>query len=255
MTPGPRRLTLFVCTVIVVMLMTAACTSHPLSKAAESSARMDSTTTSTSSKTATTIPTTTSAPITTSIPTPTSISTTTSIPITTTTTPSQSAVQAPPAPVATGQSIASTSCPTEAFCVAVGQEEAPTVGTNGLIEMWNGTTWSVLPAPGVPSDGYGWNELLSVACPTTDFCVGVGSYESRTVGTAGLIDVWNGTTWSTVADPGVPSDGWGSNQLSSVTCSSPSSCTADGEYESRTVGTGGLVDVWNGTSWTDHSSS
>jgi hypothetical protein len=81
----------------------------------------------------------------------------------------------------------------------------------------------------------------SVSCPTTTFCMAVGTaYPSRPV-----LQVWNGTTWSPLAFPFAGAHG---ADLIETACASPTSClvtyvTYDilDQYE--------LVAHWDGTTW------
>ena len=57
---------------------------------------------------------------------------------------------------------------------------------------------------------------------------------------------WNGTTWSIVASPDANTE----NSLSSVSCSSPTSCEALGvDSASLESGETGLAESWDGTTW------
>jgi hypothetical protein len=61
-----------------------------------------------------------------------------------------------------------------------------------------------------------------------------------------LAESWNGTSWSLVPSP---SPGSFSDELRGVSCTSPGSCMAVGDFE----GTGNqftLAEAWNGTRWT-----
>jgi hypothetical protein len=71
--------------------------------------------------------------------------------------------------------LAGVSCPSAATCVAVGNR------TNGLahqslVAAGAGGAWSVLRS--YDSSGVANNTLAAVSCPTSSFCVAVGSYQS-----------------------------------------------------------------------------
>ncbi len=89
------------------------------------------------------------------------------------------------------------------------------------------------------------NYLYANSCTSSSFCVAVGNRISGNVHQT-LIEDWNGSTWSVAPSPdaGVSQD----NYLFGVSCSSPSACTAVGNY---TTGTNfqTLVESWNGQVW------
>jgi hypothetical protein len=69
--------------------------------------------------------------------------------------------------------------------------------------------------------------------------------------TAPLAEAWNGSTWTIQSTPG-PANSQGSS-LAGVSCTSASSCTAVGDYQSSSIPNFGmsqtLAEVWDGTSW------
>jgi len=136
--------------------------------------------------------------------------------------------------------MASVSCVTSDWCVAVGNGDK--VGSDAAnIELWNGSTWSPMTAPTVPgeTDIY----LASVSCVTTSFCVAVGAVD--TTSSAPLIEQWNGTTWSVIqSNPSSSTPTF----LSGVSCTSSSFCMAVGWVGA--AGGSGLVEQWNGSTWT-----
>jgi hypothetical protein len=154
-----------------------------------------------------------------------------------------------------------------------------------LLEHWNGTRWTVSPAPttgtltGITeisandvwavgqatSDGPGgtttgalilhWNGLVwtQFASPDADGLLrSVSAASSGDVWAVGdgtssaLIEHWNGATWTIAANPS-PAD----SSLRSVVAQSPTDAWAVGDYSS---GPGNvrdtLVEHWNGVSWT-----
>ena len=91
---------------------------------------------------------------------------------------------APPAPwsvvsspdqTGTLSEISGISCTTASFCVAVGNYQPGSPRSQVLVEMWNGTSWSVVAAPNPsPTDDF----LTGVTCMTTTACIAVGDTES-----------------------------------------------------------------------------
>lgn len=77
--------------------------------------------------------------------------------------------------------------------------------------------------------------LSAVSCPTTSWCMAVGSYVDRSHVRHAMALEWNGRAWRELRNPpgGV---------LRSVSCSSPSFCMARS-------GLAGRTEVWNGRTW------
>ena len=87
--------------------------------------------------------------------------------------------------------------------------------------------------------------LQSVACPSTRFCVAVGSSSTRRLAhTNALLEVWNGSRWSRRATPS-PSG----RQFDSVSCTSPRSCVAVGNDFATATASVPFSEIWNGTHW------
>jgi hypothetical protein len=123
-----------------------------------------------------------------------------------------------------------------------------------LTEHWDGTQWTVVPAPSVPwtaSRQVVFNELFSVTCPSSADCWAVGYYVIIGGPDVTMIQHWDGSAWSIVDSPNTsPSD---SNKLYGVACPSSSDCWAVGLVDNGTV-TQNLIQHWDGTSWTIISS-
>ena len=115
------------------------------------------------------------------------------------------------------------SCSDASDCMAVGNQQASTFNSLTVAERWNGSRWQLQSPPRT-------GELLeSVSCPTRRHCVAVGYGSNfRT-----LAEVWNGTNWSVQPTPNPPATAFIS-AFSDISCSSPSACTAVGDYETST---------------------
>ena len=139
------------------------------------------------------------------------------------------------------------SCPITTSCVAVGYSFDPTVFPIGsgstLVERWNGTSWSMDASPSIAGPS---SALRGVSCVGATMCLAVGGYMRTYVTPALLVERWNGTAWSVIANPisGVRSE------FNAVKCASTTICFAVGHSSSapddkNTM----LIARWNGTSW------
>jgi hypothetical protein len=133
------------------------------------------------------------------------------------------------------------SCPSAAYCLAVGQNE-----TSGALpsptpfaEQWNGTRWSILPRLPGASTGF----LYGVSCPSASSCEVVGDK-----GSALLAARWNGKSWAMQA-VSLPTKGATEGDFSAVSCSSATHCAAVGT-DGTTDSAHPVVAAWNGKSWT-----
>jgi hypothetical protein len=138
--------------------------------------------------------------------------------------------------------LAGVSCSGPAACVAVGNHSNGTQSQT-LVEMWNGTSWSIVPSPNTSPAQRNFLEAVSCTGPST--CMAVGDYNNGT-NIQTLAESWNGATWSIVPSPSTsPSE---QNDLQGVSCTGPSTCMAVGYYSSGTIQQT-LVEAWNGASW------
>ena len=149
----------------------------------------------------------------------------------------------PNAPAAVQSVLFSDSCVSATFCVAVGVGES--TGDIPLIEMWNGSAWSVA------STSLGAEVLDSVSCTSTTFCMAVsgGGPADGFAGPTEMEAVWNGTTWTTVA-PAIPAGATVIEGLQGVSCTAPTACTAVGWYAPTGQVSRPVVETWNGATWT-----
>jgi hypothetical protein len=133
------------------------------------------------------------------------------------------------------------SCVASADCTAVGREQAAGGVSLPLAERWDGKAWTVQPTPPIHS-----GSLASVSCPTTTSCAAVGTFSSASGVPNTLAEHWNGTVWTLqpTPNPGGPSS---YATLSSVSCSTPTACTAVGSTTSP--GFGAVAERWNGNAW------
>ncbi len=130
-------------------------------------------------------------------------------------------------------------------------ESASDLQSRTLIEHWNGTSWNVVTSPNLKVDV---NRLTGVVAISANNVWAVGySLNNRSQYSQNLIEHWNGTSWSIMPSPNVPSS---VNQLNAVSAVSASDIWAVGYSNNRGAGTGyqTLTEHWNGTSWSIVSS-
>ena len=154
------------------------------------------------------------------------------------------ALQSLAAPSLTGQQSA-VSCPSVTACAAVGHYFSTTGIEVTLAERWNGTSWAIQISPN-PSGAAG-SGLDGVSCTSATACTAVGSYTGATGATQTLAERWNGATWAIQSTPNPIAAT--SSSLSSVSCTSNTSCTAVGYFQNSAGTFLTLAERWNGTSW------
>jgi hypothetical protein len=144
------------------------------------------------------------------------------------------------------------SCPGRNVCFAVGWSAtasnspppAPVI-QRPLIELWNGTSWSIQPSPDVPN-----GRLRAISCSGLLACTAVGSVFDHP-----LAARWDATGWHVQSTPDATGSDSHSDQLNGVSCPRRRTCTAVGQ--SITFPTSGgtsfspLVERWFGSvnSW------
>ena len=157
------------------------------------------------------------------------------------------AVASTPSPPGSTSTLASTSCVSSDFCVAVGAF-GTTSALNTLVETFNGTSWSIVPSP-TPT---GIDALDGVSCTSSSFCLAVGLSMNQDLQFRSFSEVFSGSKWSIVPSP---NPGSGDNLLTGVACSSSSSCVAVGAYDNGTdAPSRTLAATFNGSSWSVVSS-
>ncbi len=173
---------------------------------------------------------------------------------------SQSTPQAPSQPYTGFNSV---TCAGTADCWAVGfagpnqvqynflPGMAPQVaGASALVERWNGTQWSIVPAPAATSPEGQF--LSSITCSSVSDCWATGAtMDSQGNPSTTLVDQWNGTAWVTVPSPNPSTSGSGGGSiLTAVTCVDAVECWATGATGWTNNGTPvPFIENWNGSAW------
>jgi hypothetical protein len=137
------------------------------------------------------------------------------------------------------------SCVSLTACVTVGVYRDPDEVEKPLVEVWDGSAWTMgaLPWP----EGAKAARLSDVSCASATECVAIGRSQSAAGTVRALVMRWDGTGWDveTTPSPEGATDSW----LLGVSCSSASSCTGVGAYETGAGGTATLALHWNGSNW------
>jgi hypothetical protein len=129
------------------------------------------------------------------------------------------------------------SCWNPRGCVAVGESGAGTP----FAERWRGHRWSRQSVPDVGGEEDGFS---GVSCTSASACMAVGFDITDSSGDSlTLAESWDGHVWSVQNNP----DAGESDQLSAVSCVSPTSCTAVGSFFEGSQRP--LVERWNRGNW------
>lgn len=123
---------------------------------------------------------------------------------------------------------------------AVGSSLNGNLPSRTLIQHWNGTQWSIVSSP---SPDKQFNELRGVAAVSANDVWAVGYRGGTTSATPieTFILHWNGTAWTQVMSPNVPT---GANQLFGITA-----ITANDIWAVGSVAGAPLAVHWNGSTW------
>jgi hypothetical protein len=166
---------------------------------------------------------------------------------------------ATPTASANGEAFFDVSCANSSDCWAVGTSLAGNGNPSApLTELWDGTSWSVVPTPDVT--GAAGAILRSVSCVSASDCWAVGETTDDTGTALGSIALhWDGTSWTAVA---TAPTGQTYEQLNDVTCVATDDCWAVGAAGPNqqmanflpifpgAAEDQGLIEHWNGGGWT-----
>ena len=121
------------------------------------------------------------------------------------------------------------------------------LGTQALIEHWNGKRWSVSPTPAMTASGI--NALAAISA-TDVWAVGYAGQGPTSAGGVNyktLVEHWNGASWEVIPSPNPA--GTKSNALVGLAAISPTDVWAVG-YTLIGSTRQGLTEHWNGSAWT-----
>jgi hypothetical protein len=121
------------------------------------------------------------------------------------------------------------------------------LGTQALIEHWNGKRWATSPTPAMTASGI--NALAAISA-TDVWAVGYAGQGATSAGGVNyktLVEHWNGASWEVIPSPNPA--GTKSNALVGLTAISPTDVWAVG-YTLIGSTRLGLTEHWNGSAWT-----
>jgi hypothetical protein len=129
----------------------------------------------------------------------------------------------------------------------VGVQVVPSAKVHPAAEHWDGSAWTLVSTP---FSGLGENALNGVSAVSSDDVWAVGYWQPEKKVSAAfntLTEHWDGTSWSVVPSPTVPSSG--SNTLTSVTALSDHNVWAVGYYFDSKGVRKTLIEHYDGADW------
>jgi hypothetical protein len=148
----------------------------------------------------------------------------------------------PNPPHAPGASLSGVACPGPSDCIAAGLM-LDSFGNPGgvLAERWNGSRWTIQPAPS-PAGALG---LSNVACSGHASCTAVG-LSSTGLGGMVLAERWNGAKWQIQPTPFIPALSVRTSSPPAVACPTRTACSAVAGYEAPGPTSVTLAERWDG---------
>jgi hypothetical protein len=120
-------------------------------------------------------------------------------------------------------------CTNPSFCMAVGYNDTG-ASPPSLIEMWNGTAWSIVSGPSTSVPNSDENFLYGVSCTDPSNCVATGHWSNTgDVKDSTLIESWNGLAWSIVPSPNASPTL--QDDLSGASCGGGTQCVTVGQTQ------------------------
>lgn len=147
------------------------------------------------------------------------------------------------------------SCLAPDDCIAVGSNWSLDLHARAtLAERWHGSEWSPMDTPNPPGLQEGWEHdryavLSDVRCTSASNCLAIGHYKSSDEVVRPLAEHWDGSKWTIIEAPAFPA-GASLAQLTNLSCTSASACTAVGYYVDASEAVQALIERWDGSGWT-----
>lgn len=130
------------------------------------------------------------------------------------------------------------SCTSGSQCLAVGESFSGPSTVDGLVESWNGESWTPTTIPGLTFYGD--------SCLSATDCFAVGGSDILGTGIRPEIYHWTGASWEQQSAPPKPV----AAVLTSVSCATEGDCVAVGtSVTGQGVSDDGILDAWNGKEW------
>jgi hypothetical protein len=134
--------------------------------------------------------------------------------------------------------LAGISCLSAAYCEAVGSDTDPSGSpAQTLIEVWDGTSWTIQPSPNPAGASY--SSLGSISCSSAAACMALGFAD---VGM--FAEGWDGTAWTIIPTPNPSANA----NFDSLSCAAATQCEAVGSYFTDTSSFA-FAESWDGSSW------
>ncbi len=142
-------------------------------------------------------------------------------------------------------SLIAVSCSAADACAAVGSWQADGGSVTPLVELWNGTAWTIQTIPAAPGLA-----LTGVSCSAADACVAVGTVPASTNESEPIALMYDGSAWTMDILPSPTADY--EPGLDGVSCADAGDCTAVGTVSTSADGyvAENLIDHWDGSAWT-----
>ena len=143
--------------------------------------------------------------------------------------------------------LTSVSCTSSTSCVAGGDYRDGSGNDQAFVSVYNGSAWADQEVAGSLNVGNAY--VFSVSCASSTSCVAGGYYRDGSGNDQAFVSVYNGSAWTdhvVAASLNV-----GNAYLTSVSCTSSTSCVAGGGYTDGSGHYQAFVSVYNGSAWVD----
>ncbi len=143
----------------------------------------------------------------------------------------------------------SVSCASSTSCVAGGYYIDGSGIVQAFVSVYNGSAWVDQEVAGSLNVGNN-AQVSSVSCASSTSCVAGGYYIDGSGDYQAFVSVYNGSAWVDQEVAGLLNVG-NSAYVTSVSCTSSTSCVAGGQYQDSSGHVQAFVSVYNGSAWVD----